>query len=388
MPVVEKLESLRKCALEKYTVHSVADLNQILGCEDILGDIVITNYNDAILKLDELKYIEGLLEIRDSPDLVRIELPRLELISGEFKLHELTSLGFLQVPSLSAASKIHWNVLPILSAVDIVFERIDQLSSLLISDTSLSYIMGITSSKMSLFNINNNRYLESISADIESVSDMLHIAANGDHINVDLPRLQSTKNLSIHNVDQLDLKELKECKGSMSLDKNHLTSVELPKLTKVAGTLSLNNNKKLTNVLFDKLEDVDGGLVLANNSLLHTIDFFPELSVIGGALELVGPIKSVKMPNLRLVRGSAKIKSTDESFDCLAWSKSSISAVIRGGKNECTNSQNQNYIANTPTDPNSTGGPLEMIASESKALSVVSYFSLMVLLFVSLFVTM
>lgn len=377
---------LRKCALEKYFIQNVADLNQILGCEHLSGEVVITGYHDAILKLNDLIHLDGLFEVRDSPDLVRIELPNLELISGEFKLHELTSLGFLQAPNLSLVSKIHWSVLPILSAIDISFEKISSLTSIVVSDTSLSYIMGITSPTMSQFNINNNRFLESVSADVESVTEMLHIAANGDRINVDLPRLHTTRNLSIHNVEQLNLRELKECKGSMSLSSNELNAVELPQLTKVGGTLSLNNNLRLTNVLFVKLEEVDGGLVLANNTYLSHINFFPELNVVGGALELVGPIKEVKMPNLRLVRGSARIKSTDASFNCLAWSKSEISAVVRGGKNECTNSQNQNYIATSPSD--GYDGLLASTVEESGALSTLNYYGLMLLMSMGLMLAM
>lgn len=374
-------QNLRKCALEQYTILSLGDLNQILGCDEIQGDIVITNFDDAMLKLEELRFVDGLLEVKDSPALVRLEMPMLQLISGEFKLQELTSLCFLQVPSLAAVREIQWNVLPILSAADINWERIHNLSSVLISDTSLSYIIGINSGEMELLNINNNRFLESVSSDVESVTDMLHIAANGDHINVDLPHLHSTKNLSIHNVDQLELGELRECKGLMSLNKNHLHSANFPKLGRVAGTLSLVDNKKLSEVLFDKLKEIDGGLVLANNTQLTKIDFFPELTTISGALELVGPIKEVEAPNLKLIRGSAKIKSTDESFDCLAWSKSGISSVIRGGKNECTNSQNQNYVANTPTDPMSMESLLAMVVNESRALSV-SYCWIAVILFV------
>lgn len=348
---------------------------------------MVTNFDDAMLKLDGLKYVKGLFVVKESPSLVRIEMPRLETISGEFRLQELTALGFLHVPSLALVREIQWNVLPILSAADINWERIDDLSSVLISDTSLSFIIGIKSLEMEQLDINNNRFLESISADVQSVTDMLHVAANGDHINVDLPHLHTTKNLSIHNVDQLELGELHECKGLMSLNKNHLSSAKFPKLGRVAGTLSLVENKALSEVLFDKLREVDGGLVLVNNTQLSRIDFFPELTMISGALELVGPIQKVEMPSLKLIRGSAKIKSTDEAFDCYAWSKSDISAVIRGGKNECTNSQNQNYVADTPTNPDSKEGLLDMIISESNGL-MVSYCWLAVLAVVSVFMTM
>ncbi|QRG38642.1 hypothetical protein FDK38_003057 [Candidozyma auris] len=359
IPSLDKPMSLRRCASERYTIRSKADLNQILGCEDIEGNIEISLFDEAILRLDDLIYIDGSLEIKDSSALVRIELPKLQEITGEFSLYELTSLGYLQASKLNLVSKIQWRVLPILSTVDMAFEKLKKLTSILISDTSLSYIIGVSSPEMSTMNINNNRFLESLSAEVEEVTDMLHIGANGDHMNVDLPSLRRTQNLSIHNVEQLELGELKECKGSMSLDKNKFESVQLSKLTKVGGTLSLNNNMNLKNVQVDELDMVDGGLVLANNTHLHNIDFFESLSVIGGALELVGPIKEVKMPSLRLVRGSAKVKSSDEKFSCSTWAKSSISAVVRGGKNECVNSQSQNYVASTPTNPESKSTPSE-----------------------------
>ncbi|KAL6022137.1 hypothetical protein ACNR90_002805, partial [Candidozyma auris] len=248
-----------------------------------------------------------------------------------------------------SVSKIQWRVLPILSTVDMAFEKLKKLTSILISDTSLSYIIGVSSPEMSTMNINNNRFLESLSAEVEEVTDMLHIGANGDHMNIDLPSLRRTQNLSIHNVEQLELGELKD------LDKNKFESVQLSKLTKVGGTLSLNNNMNLKNVQVDELDMVDGGLVLANNTHLHNIDFFESLSVIGGALELVGPIKEVKMPSLRLVRGSAKVKSSDEKFSCSTWAKST-------------------KLVTAPTNPESKSTPSEKkVQQESSASRIANY---------------
>ena len=67
------------------------------------------------------------------------------------------------------------------------------------------------------------------------------------------------------------------------------------------------------------------------------------MKIIGGALELIGNIKEISLKNLKLVKGSAIVKSTS-SFLIVKWSKTEIMLVVRGGRIECTDSNNEKLL--------------------------------------------
>lgn len=336
-------------------IQNKGDLDRIRHCQVIGGDLIVENFKDSLFQLESLEVVDGSLLVRHSSEMLRLEVPRLRKISRLFVLEKITSLVFVLAPSLLEAESIEWNVLPIFSSVNMAMGSIKGLTKLVISDTSLPEVSGVKSPKMSQFDINNNRFMERIDADIEEVTQELHVTANGENAEVDLSGLKSTENLSVHHAAVINVNKLERCTGSMSLQHNLVSNLTLPHLKEIGGTLSLYKNSRLGDASFPEVSEIGGGLVMLENNLLSKVDMFPKLSIIGGALEIAGKIKLVSMPSIRLVRGSAKVKSTDSSFSCNDYAKNGISKAVRGGKNECTNSQNQNFVSTTPTD----GGNVE-----------------------------
>ena len=104
-------------------------------------------------------------------------------------------------------------------------------------------------------------------------------------------------------------------------------------------------NNELSHIDFASLTDIGGGLLVANNTLIEHVNFLPKLNVIGGAIELVGNFKDASLKQLRLVKGSARVKSFAAGFDCAKWSTAEMSSVIRGGKIECSNAKNETMVA-------------------------------------------
>ncbi|KAI5948879.1 hypothetical protein KGF57_005072 [Candida theae] len=337
------------CQRDEFVIHSLGDLNSIIECETIVGNVVISEFDYPIITFTNLVKIKGDLSIFKSPELVRIESPQLQSISGEFQLYELTSLALISVPSLKRVLSLKWEILPILSNVQFNAE-IKGIESITISDTSLTGFSGFVASDLKVLDINNNRFLDTIDCNVEKVTQLLHVSANSNEIKVQLPNLKQVEELSIHNVATLNLGSLERVGKSMSLSSSLLHSIKLPKLKYIGGTLNISKNSKLEVVEFPELDEIEGGLMVINNNLIERVNFFPSLKIIGGALEIVGKITELTFKNLKLVKGSAIVTSTSPQFDCQKWTKSEIGLVVRGGKIECTNANNEKVTSRTKED--------------------------------------
>lgn len=301
-----------------------------------------------MIVFEKLEAIDGSLNIQKSPDLVRLDAPYLSKISKDFRMSELTSLALVSCPRLLSIKLLSWKVLPILS--NVLFDNeMSDIKSITISDTSLTGFSGFQSKILDTLDISNNRFLETITSNVEMISGKLHVAANSKDVIADFSKLRSANNLSIHDVAEICLSHLELVNNSAVLVNNAFTSLKLPKLSVVGGTLSLLQNKKLNQAEFPSIKEIGGGLMIVNNTFIDKLNFFPKLKTIGGGLDLVGNFKEMSMSQLILVKGSAKLKSYSNAFDCQKWTKSSITQVIRGGKIECTNSANQRIVSNTPT---------------------------------------
>lgn len=336
------------CKAESFQIKTPADVDALDNCKTVEGDIVISGYKHPILLFRRLETIIGDFVVTKSPELVRIEAPLLASITNRMKLAELTSLSLISFPSLSSVKILSWKVLPILSNVHFSNE-IKGVDSITVSDTSLTGFSGFVADKLETLDINNNRFLDNINSNVKAISGRWHIAANAREVYVKLPQLKAVHNMSIHEVLDIDLGLLEEVGASVSLVNNYFSNLKLPKLKTIGGTLSLLKNDRVQNLEFPSVSEIGGGLVVVNNTKIEKINFLPKLTVIGGALELVGNIKEASLKQLKLIKGSALVKSL-VSFDCNSWSHSEIRSVTRGGKIECSNGNNQKFVASTPTD--------------------------------------
>lgn len=309
------------------------DLEPISKCSSLKGRVEIIGYEDQLLTLNELQKIDGILEVSDSSALVRMEAKNLHTISDSFRMSKLTTLAIISMPNLSTVKLLDWRVLPLLATINL--GQLEETESVIISDTSLSGLSGFSGTDMDVFDINNNRFLEFVHSEVQHIRGMLHISANANGAIVELPGLVESRNISIHNVGDLNMRSLRTVRGAVSLYDNLFLSLELPGLQTIDGTLSIAQNYALVWASFSLLSEVGGGLQVVNNSELTAIDFFPNLTMVGGALELMGNIQQNSWHSLKLVKGSVKLFTTDKSFDCNSWSERTIAPVVKGGKVEC-----------------------------------------------------
>ncbi|CAH01090.1 uncharacterized protein KLLA0_C01001g [Kluyveromyces lactis] len=325
------------CKKDQHIIENQNDLYQLSNeCPTIDGSISFQNYVEPHINLGNIKTINGNFILEENNEVVSIQGDALEKIGGTFKLYDLTSLNAVNFPHLHDLNVVHWRVVPILGSVA-MDNNIDSIKSLVISDSSLTSLRGFDKiAKLDTFNINNNRYLESIATNVKYISKQLSVSANADELNLDMSELIWANNVTIRDTKEINLEHLQYVNQSLEFIENKVNKLELSELKSVGGTLGIIENKHLSKADFNNVSQISGGLMIAGNDALEKIGFFKSLKLIGGAIQFKGNIKDTDFPNLRLVKGSAIIQSTSDELDCSKWvTPNSGSSIIRGGKIEC-----------------------------------------------------
>lgn len=337
---------MNNCHKDMHMINSRDDLKDIEECTVLEGDVFINNFKEPFIQLSSnLERIAGSLIIRNAPNLVRLEGPKLTSIGDTFSIQELTSLALISLPELKSVKILDWKVLPILSTAHLNAE-IKNIESITITDTSITAFSGFASNALHTLDLNNNRFLESITSNVEKITEKLHIAANAESINVNLSHLKYAKNLTIQETSNLDLSNLETVENSASFINNYFKQLKIPKLKSIGGTLSISRNRALQQVELPTTDEIGGGLVVVNNTAIEKVNFLPKLSIIGGAMEIVGNIKDIQLKHLKIVKGSARITAFSSAFDCSKWTKNEVGSIIRGGKIECTSGDESSSTSN------------------------------------------
>ncbi|ODV60505.1 uncharacterized protein ASCRUDRAFT_21058, partial [Ascoidea rubescens DSM 1968] len=334
----EKENSKEICLKEVHYIKHQGDLNNLsTQCQIIEGSIIINDFEDPILDFGVINTISGDLKISNVSNLVRVIAPHLNTIKRSFLLYELTSLTSVSFPNLKSVDTINWKILPILSTIS--FDSgIDYIRNIIISDTSLvGFNLKDNVKELNILNINNNRFLESITTNVKYITEELAISANARNVMAYFPRLQWANNITIRDTMSIDISNIESVNASVGFIENNFQSLKVPKLKNVGGTLSIIENFNLNDAEFPSVVDIGGGLMIVNNTGISKINFFPKLSTIGGAIQFFGNFKDASLNKLKLVKGSAIIKSNSNQFDCTKWvGVEENTSVIRGGRIDCT----------------------------------------------------
>lgn len=337
------------CRADTHYIQTSNDLFVLQqNCDEVYGDVVLNsvNFDSSIVNFGKLKKINGDITIENCEDIIRISAQNLKYITGDFHLTSLTSLVSVEFPVLESATSLVWKVLPILNSVSLNQDvLIDQ--NIIISDTSISNIDGFTKIKeIEIFNINNNRFLETIKSNIEVVNTQFSVHANAKELELEMAQLRSVRNITVRDTSLVYFPKLETVSSSLEFIENLFTSLEIPTLKQVGGTLGIIDNSNLINVDLNNITEIQGGLMISNNRYLESIDFFQSLKQIGGAIHFEGKFKEASFDNLKLVKGSAYIKSSSEAMDCGRWiAPKNGRSIIRGGKIKCTSAKKQSFLS-------------------------------------------
>ncbi|CAI4059546.1 hypothetical protein SKDZ_04G7080 [Saccharomyces kudriavzevii ZP591] len=355
------------CKKGLYHIENAASLNELQSkCWKVMGSIeVSSNFSESLVDLGSIKEIEGDLIIKNNKHVFRIQGYNLESLR-KLELHSLTSFVSLDLPALREVETVDWRVLPILSSV-VINGNIKKAKGIIISDTALTSIDYFNNVKeVDIFNINNNRYLETLSTKLESVTKQLSVHSNAKELQLDLSNLYTVENMTVKDVSAIKVAKLSSVNSSLEFIENQFSSLELPLLAKVQGTLGLIDNKNLKKLDFSNVTDIQGGFMIANNTELVKFDFFPKLRQIGGAIYFEGSFEKIDFPELKLVKGSAYIKSSSDELNCEDFTTpKSGRSIIRGGKIECTSGMRSKML-NVDEDGNVLGKQESDNSSEKK----------------------
>jgi hypothetical protein len=123
---------------------------------------------------------------------------------------------------------------------------------------------------------------------ITTITGTLNIAANYKNLVITFDNLQSANNMTFRNVSSVSMPSLYQVNGSLGFYSDTFQSFSAPNLTATGGALAFVDSPNLSNISMPKLIEVGAGFLIANNTNLLSIDGFPKLQTIVGALDFAG----------------------------------------------------------------------------------------------------
>jgi len=246
--------------------------------------------------LDGIEAITGDLVSVGSTGLSGLSGPDLKKIGGTFKLINATNLINLNFGSLTSVDTIDFEHLSSLTQWAFS-DGISSLNSLTVIDTQLSTLEGINPKSINNITLVSSNQLNTVEMDAlttvgnSNTPGLIQMSANGQSLAVGFPALQSIQGaISILNAQSVDVSKLRNISGTAYFEQCYFNTFRAPNVTS-AGGITFNGNTQLTNLSFPVLTQTTF-LSINNNSQLSTIDGFPDLSTIAGALTARGPITS------------------------------------------------------------------------------------------------
>lgn len=332
------------CSFTTTTATAQSDLDKLAGCENIVGDVVISgSLGNAALA--NVKAIYGSFKVNNATSLNNLAADSLQKVTGTLALQSLTILTSASFGSLEEVDTINLITLPAISTFS---SNLKSANNILISDTSLESIDGFSDlEEVVVFNINNNRYLTSLKSSVKTVSDSLQFSFNGDQSSLTFDDLLWANNITLRDVDEVSFKKLESVNSSLGFINNSISSLSVDNLKSVGQSFSIVSNDDLTSVSFANLSTIGGALVVANNTNLKDLSTFKNVQTIGGALIVTGNFTTLDMSSLKSVRGGADIETKAGNFSCDPFKKLQSKGGIQGDNFVCKNGATSTSISLT-----------------------------------------
>ncbi|ANB13188.1 Ecm33p [Sugiyamaella lignohabitans] len=238
------------------------------------------------------------------------------------------------MPQLTSVGAIYWLHLAGLGSIQ--FNNVvNQAKSITISDTSLTSLEGINVDNVDTFDINNNRYLNEVNVNLQTVAQSLDISFNAQQVSASFPSLQWANNITFRDVSSISMPNITVVNASAGFINNTVNGLAFPQLTQIGGSLAIVSNDQLSNVSFPQLSTVGGGFQIANNTQLGSVLGFPKVKSVGGAIDFTGNFSSAQLPSLTLVKGGVDIESSSSKFNCSSWNQAHSDGDIQGDSYVC-----------------------------------------------------
>ena len=202
------------------------------------------------------------------------------------------------MPALSQCDNLNFTSLSALAALDFGTPGLRKAISILITNTNLASLSGISQiSQIDSFSISNNRFLAQISLAVTAMKGVIDIGANevqSGGQQIDFPNLQTAGQMTFRNASSIKLPSLSNVTQNLGFYQNTIQTLTTPNLT-FAGGIVFVYNSQLTNITMPMLTTINGTngtYQIANNTKLTSIDGFENLSNVKGSLDFSGNFTS------------------------------------------------------------------------------------------------
>jgi hypothetical protein len=272
------------------TINAAADATALSGCQTFSGSIAIATGLADPVSIPGVRRITGDLVAVSNPLIPSISASSLQRIDGQFHLDDLQVLSTLSFPQLSSVDSIIWNALAGLQMLSFT-TGVQMANEVNIQNTQLQSLDGINLATVDTVYIANNNWLNDISMQLGNISTSLTIESNGPNVSAIFPNLIWANNMTFRTVSQIALNSLVSVNGSLGFIGNNFTSLQCANLTNVGtnkGDLTIVGNNNLMNASFPQLKKIGGSLTIQNNTMLKSVDGFPKLVTITGAVGMTG----------------------------------------------------------------------------------------------------
>ncbi|MCJ1469961.1 hypothetical protein MMC07_008606 [Pseudocyphellaria aurata] len=354
------------------TIVASSDATALASCTTYSGSVAIEtslstpkdSNGHQQLEIDKIQKIDGNLTVTNLDKLTQLSFPALQTVIG-LELGSLNTLTELSFPALTTVTQLNFTALASLQQLNFGNTGITKASSILITNTGLTSLNGITNLKsVDVFNINNNQALTDITLKVTNIKNSLDIEANdilASGLTTSFPFLETAQNMTFRNCSVILLPSLANVTDDLGFYGNDFQNFTAPNLT-TAGGLVFVDNTELTNISLPALTSINGTYQIANNTKLSKIDGFQALSVVTGALDFSGNFTEVDLPALTQVKGAFNLQTSGD-FDCSAFNKIHDGKAVIRGKYTCSGGKSDPGTADSTSTSTSTGSSASKTAA-------------------------
>lgn len=290
------------------TITDQVGVQEVNACSAIQGDLLFQGEELTSVILSVL-YVYGDVIVQNATQLVSFNAANLAQVEGDFQLNTLQLLSDLNLANLNSVGTLLWQALPALGSTGLTATPgLTKAQLVTVTDTGLENLDGINAVNVAVYDVNNNKDMNNMNVELQTVLQTLNIQYNSQDLEVTLPALLWAGNLTVSDVSSFTVGLLGTVNGSVYITNNTLELLSFPNVTEV-GSITITNNDDLTKVLFPELTAVSGAFVIANNTDLTDSGDFDSLKSVGNLI-IEGAFKNASFPALTNVRGTFEFNST------------------------------------------------------------------------------
>lgn len=342
------------CSFDDFTATESADVASIAACPTAVGDITIEGDAFGTIELNGVEQVYGNLHVYNVTEATVFNAATLELVAGDLALSGNTILASLNLAQLTTVGSLKLNALPALENLGLT-TGITSAEEVIIADTGLSAISGINVVKLQTFDVNNNGNIESIDSGLQEVTGLISISYNAEGVEVKLDKLSKAKSIYLQSISSLSVSNLTEVTGSLSFSSNDIESIEISSLGEIGNSLTIDDNSELEEIEFANLTKIGGALIIEDNDKLTSFSGFPELSEIGGSVNISGAFDNGTFDSLDRVAGGFSLRSSGD-LTCEEFNELNKDGDVKGDKYYCSGADAETSSSSAKTrDSSSTG---------------------------------